>query len=60
MGSEFDESFVHFVKLPSEEVFKVDCDWSDMRSVSNPRLTKLLSEEFEAPSPCIRIWVHLD
>ncbi len=29
MGSDFDGAFAQFVKVPAEEVFAVDCDWSD-------------------------------
>ncbi len=29
MGSNFDGAFAQFVKVPAQEVFPVDCDWSD-------------------------------
>ena len=29
MGSDFDGAFAQYVKVPAEEVFPVDCDWSD-------------------------------
>jgi len=29
MASDFDGAFAQFVKVPAEEVFPVDCDWSD-------------------------------
>ena len=29
MGSDFDGAFAQFVKVPTGEVFAVDCDWSD-------------------------------
>ncbi len=29
MGSDFDGAFAQFVKVPAEEVFAVNCDWSD-------------------------------
>lgn len=29
MGSDFDGAFAQFVKVPAEEVFVVNCDWSD-------------------------------
>lgn len=29
MGSDFDGAFAQFVKVPAEEVFAVNCNWSD-------------------------------
>lgn len=29
MASDFDGAFAQYVKIPAEEVFPVDCDWSD-------------------------------
>jgi NADPH:quinone reductase-like Zn-dependent oxidoreductase len=36
MGSDFDGAFAQFVKVPSSEVFPVDCDWSDVELGSIP------------------------
>ena len=36
MGSDFDGAFAQFVKVPAEEVFAVDCDWSDAELATIP------------------------
>lgn len=36
LGSDFDGAFAQFVKVPASEVFKVDCDWSDVELGSIP------------------------
>jgi NADPH:quinone reductase-like Zn-dependent oxidoreductase len=36
MGSDFDGAFAQFVKVPSSEVFAVDCEWSDAELATIP------------------------
>jgi len=36
MASDFDGAFAQFVKVPAEEVFPVECDWSDAELGSIP------------------------
>ncbi len=36
MASDFDGAFAQYVKLPVSEVFKVDCDWSDVELTTIP------------------------
>jgi len=36
MASDFDGAFAQYVKVPSSEVFKVDCDWSDVELATIP------------------------
>lgn len=36
MGSDFDGAFAQYVKVPSSEVFAVNCDWSDAELGSIP------------------------
>jgi NADPH:quinone reductase-like Zn-dependent oxidoreductase len=36
MGSDFDGAFAQYVKVPASEVFKVDCDWSDVELATIP------------------------
>ncbi|MBA3056714.1 MAG: alcohol dehydrogenase family protein [Gammaproteobacteria bacterium] len=36
MGSDFDGAFAHFVKVPADEVFAVNCDWSDAELATIP------------------------
>ncbi|MGX6648453.1 alcohol dehydrogenase family protein [Maricaulaceae bacterium MS644] len=36
MGSDFDGAFAQFVKVPADEVFAVDCDWSDAELATIP------------------------
>ncbi len=36
MGSDFDGAFAQFVKVPANEVFVVECDWSDAELGSLP------------------------
>ncbi len=36
MASDFDGAFAQFVKLPASEVFKVDCNWSDVELATIP------------------------
>ena len=36
MASDFDGAFAQYVKVPASEVFKVDCDWSDVELATIP------------------------
>jgi len=36
MASDFDGAFAQYVKVPVSEVFKVDCDWSDVELATIP------------------------
>lgn len=36
LGSNFDGAFAQFVKVPAEEAFAVDCDWSDAELATIP------------------------
>ena len=36
MASDFDGAFAEYVKVPATEVFKVDCDWSDVELATIP------------------------
>jgi NADPH:quinone reductase-like Zn-dependent oxidoreductase len=36
MGSDFDGAFAQYVKVPSSEVFPVDCEWSDEELATIP------------------------
>ena len=36
MGSDFDGAFAQYVKVPADEVFAVECDWSDAELGSIP------------------------
>jgi NADPH:quinone reductase-like Zn-dependent oxidoreductase len=36
MASDFDGAFAQFVKVPADEVFPVDCDWSDAELATIP------------------------
>ncbi len=36
MGSDFDGSFAQFVKVPANEAFSVNCDWSDVELATIP------------------------
>ena len=36
MASDFDGAFAQYVKVPATEVFKVDCDWSDVELATIP------------------------
>lgn len=36
MGSDFDGAFAQFVKVPADEVFPVNCDWSDAELATIP------------------------
>ena len=36
LGSDFDGAFAQYVKVPEQEVFAVDCDWSDAELASIP------------------------
>ncbi|MFT5208722.1 MAG: NADPH:quinone reductase-like Zn-dependent oxidoreductase [Flavobacterium sp.] len=36
MASDFDGAFAQYVKVPMSEVFKVDCDWSDVELATIP------------------------
>lgn len=36
MGSDFDGAFAQYVRVPAEEVFPVDCDWSDAELATIP------------------------
>ncbi len=36
MGSDFDGAFAQYVKVPANEVFPVDCDWSDEELATIP------------------------
>ncbi|MGI9523396.1 MAG: alcohol dehydrogenase family protein [Hyphomicrobiaceae bacterium] len=36
MASDFDGAFADFVKVPSTEVFTIDCDWSDVELATIP------------------------
>ena len=36
MGSDFDGAFAQYVKVPANEVFEVDCDWTDAELATIP------------------------
>ncbi len=36
MASDFDGAFAQYVKVPASEVFKVDCDWTDVELATIP------------------------
>lgn len=36
MGSDFDGAFAEYVKVPADEFFTVDCDWSDVELAAIP------------------------
>jgi NADPH:quinone reductase-like Zn-dependent oxidoreductase len=36
MGSDFDGAFAQYVVVPASEVFKIDCDWSDVELATIP------------------------
>jgi len=36
MASDFDGAFAQYVKVPASEVFKVDCDWTDVQLATIP------------------------
>lgn len=36
MASDFDGAFAQYVRVPASEVFKVDCDWSDVELATIP------------------------
>ena len=36
MGSDFDGAFAQYVVVPAGEVFKIDCDWSDVELATIP------------------------
>jgi len=36
MGSDFDGAFAQFVAVPADEIFAVDCDWSDAELATIP------------------------
>lgn len=36
LGSDFDGAFAQYVKVPEQEVFRVDCDWSDAELATIP------------------------
>ncbi|MEQ8434250.1 MAG: alcohol dehydrogenase family protein [Oceanicaulis sp.] len=36
MGSDFDGAFAQFVEVPADEIFAVDCDWSDAELATIP------------------------
>jgi NADPH:quinone reductase-like Zn-dependent oxidoreductase len=36
MASDFDGAFAQYVKVPVSEVFKIDCDWSDVELATIP------------------------
>ena len=36
MASDFDGAFAQYVKVPASEVFKIDCDWTDVELATIP------------------------
>lgn len=36
LGSDFDGAFAQYVKVPAQEIFAVDCDWTDAELASIP------------------------